>query len=90
MEAFVWAATDVHEGVCISTRVFGSLSDAMDDAQEAVGDACPIDWMDAAGQPLVSDLPGAELVGVDEVFGWFSDTEGRDGHVRVALVKVSL
>lgn len=76
MEAYVWAATDSHMGVCISTRVFGSLTDAKVDAQEAIGDKCPVEWTDTNEG--------------DASTGDFVDTNGCEGHVAVSLVKVSL
>lgn len=75
MEAYVWAATDSHLGVCISTRVFGSLMDAQKDAQEAIGDAVVIEWTQET---------------TDEFHGEFVDSNGVEGIVRISLVKVSL
>lgn len=74
MEAFVWAATDAHLGVCISTRVFGSVDDAKADAQEAIGDACPVSWTAAD----------------DTLLGVYTDTNGCTQSVAIQLVKVNL
>lgn len=78
MEAFVWAATDAHLGVCISTRVFGSVEAARVDAQEAIGDACPITWTSG-------NHPDA-----DEAQGNFVDSNGSTGYVAISPVKVRL
>lgn len=79
MEAYVWACTDSHLGVAISTRVFGSVDDAKVDAQEAIGDACPVEW-----EKRTEDDP------YGDAHGSFTDTEGREGHVAISLVKVNL
>lgn len=78
MEAYVWACTDAHLGVCLSTRVFGSLMDAQEDAQENIGDAVEVVWTD----PMDEGDGGSR--------GDFVDTNGCEGVVRVALVKVRL
>lgn len=76
MEAFVWACTDSHLGVCVSTRVFGSVDEAKADAQEAIGDAVPIEWTATTKDGWVT--------------GDFTDTNGCEGSVTVALVKTNL
>lgn len=75
MEAFVWASTDSHLGVAISTRVFGSVDEAKADANEAVGDAVQIVW---------------EEESPDVWRGDFVDTNGSDGVVRIDAVKVNV
>lgn len=87
MEAFVWAATDSDLGVCISTRVFGSLVDAANDAQECIGDAYPVRWFLQDGTQIVNPdvLTGAE----DELTGEW-DAADSDGVVRIQKLKVRL
>lgn len=75
MEAYVWASTDMDLGICIGVRVFGSMDDAQADAQDCIGDACPIAWT---------------MDGDEEALGEFTDTNGVPGMVRVSLVKVRL
>lgn len=90
MEAYVWASTDADLGVCISSRVFGSAREAVDDAQEAIGDACPVEWRAPSGVVLV-DADVLEQAAADEgLLGDYEDTNGCEQHVAVSLVKVRL
>lgn len=78
MEAYVWASTDPDLGVCVSTRVFGSVDDAKADAQECIGDACPVEW------------DAQQSCTVEEARGVWTNPDGFDGTVVVQLLKVQL
>lgn len=91
MEAYVWASTDPDLGVCISTRVFGSAGEAVDDAQDCIGDACPVTWHAADGAPVFAKQAGLDAIASrDGLLGDFTDSDGNEGHVTISAVKVHL